>query len=82
MLISVRKINRLNLDEAIEKQQIFKRKIGEILIMMGLLNPEELDLYLMVQREVYGKELEEVRLDPEVLKKTSVRRLFPRKRPH
>jgi type IV pilus assembly protein PilB len=64
ILLSARKISEINLDEAIEKQQIFKRKIGEILIMMGLLNPEELGLYLLYQREIHGREWQDIKIDP------------------
>lgn len=76
ILISVHKISEINLDEAIEKQQVYKRKIGEILIMMGLLNPEELELYLLYQSEICGNELQDIKLDINVYNKISTGRLL------
>lgn len=71
ILLSVQKINEYHLDEAIEKQQVYKRKIGEILIMMGLLIPEELELYLLYQKEICTPELRELKIDFNLFKKIS-----------
>ena len=82
ILISVRKINEIILDEAMEKQRVYKRKIGEILIMMGLLNPEELELYLLYQSEISGNELQNIKLDFNICKKISASRLLSKKSGH
>jgi len=76
ILLSVQKISEHHLDEAIEKQQVYKRKIGEILIMMGLLIPEELELYLLYQKEVCTPELRELRIDFNLFKKISAGELL------
>lgn len=76
ILLNAGKINQAHLQEAMEKQQIFKRKIGEILIMMGLLNPEELDLYLFFQRQFQHPEIHDFKIDAELLKRVSVEGLF------
>jgi hypothetical protein len=82
ILIGVQKISELNLDEAVEKQQVYKRKIGEILIMMGLLNPEELELYLLYQSEISGNELQNIKLDFNICKKISASRFLSKKSGH
>lgn len=79
ILISVHKISEINLDEAMEKQQVYKRKIGEILVMMGLLNPEELELYLIYQSEISGNEMQDIKLDFDLYKKISAGRLLSKK---
>lgn len=82
ILISVRKISEINLDEAIEKQQVYKRKIGEILIMMGLLNPEELELFLIYQSEICGNELQDIKLDTTIHSNVSAGRLLSKMTNH
>ena len=76
ILISSQKIDFRNLEEAIEKQRVFKRKIGEILIMMGLLTPEELELYLLYQREFCNPESTEIKMDFDLFKKISAGELL------
>ncbi len=67
--MNARKINRDHLEEAMNKQRIFKRKIGEILIMMGVLTPEELDLYLLYQKEFQHPEIHDFKIDMDFMQK-------------
>lgn len=76
ILIDSSKIDQRNLEEAMEKQRVYKRKIGEILIMMGLLTPEELELYLMYQREFCNPVSAEFKMDFELFKKISAGELL------
>ena len=76
ILINANKIDERILEEAIEKQRVYKRKIGEILIMMGLLNPEELELYLFYQKEVCVPEYHELKIDFNLFKKISAGELL------
>lgn len=76
ILIDNRKIDRRHLEDAMEKQRVYKRKIGEILIMMGLLTPEELELYLTYQREFCNPESAEFKIDFDLFKKISAGELL------
>lgn len=70
LLIKAGKIDREQLKEAIQTQQITKQKLGEVLIMMELLTPQELQLYLLNQ-----KVIDEIELEPSMMSKELVRRL-------
>ena len=70
LLIKAGKIDREQLKEAIQTQQITRQKLGEVLIMMELLTPQELQLYLLNQ-----KVIDEIELEPSMMNKELVRRL-------
>ena len=70
LLIKAGKIDRQQLKEAIQTQQITKQKLGEIFIMMELLTPQELKLYLLNQ-----KIIDEIELEPYMMNKELARRL-------
>jgi hypothetical protein len=63
ILIRAGKITRGNLIAAIERQKIFKKRIGQIFIMMNLLTPDELSLYLMEQQNIEKIDLENFEID-------------------
>jgi len=68
ILLNAREIDNTQLREAVAKQKIFKRKIGEILIMMGAINPEQLDVYLMVQQAMNDLGTRDHEVDHNLLK--------------
>ena len=47
------------LDKALDKQRIVNKKLGEVLIMMSLVTPDELQLYLLNQKNVETDRSEE-----------------------
>jgi hypothetical protein len=69
ILIRAGKITRNNLIAAIEKQQTFKERIGQIFIMMKLLTPEELSIYLREQKGMDHIELTGFELDFDLVEK-------------
>ena len=52
ILVKAGKISIEQLDAALDKQRIVNKKLGEVLIMMSLLTPDELQLYLLNQKSV------------------------------
>lgn len=50
ILIKAGKITKHQLISAIEKQKFFKKRIGQIFILMGLITSDELSLYLLEQK--------------------------------
>ena len=80
ILLNARKITQDHLEEAMEKQRVFKRKIGEILIMMGLLNPEELELYLWYQKAFQNPEIHDFRIDTDFVQKAIAGELLFKKK--
>lgn len=69
MLIRAGKITRPNLITAIDKQKTFKKRIGEIFIMMDLLTPEELSIYLAEQQGIEKIDLGKFEVDFELVEK-------------
>lgn len=69
ILIRAGKITRNNLIAAIEKQQTFKDRIGQIFILMKLLTPEELSIYLREQKGLDRIELTGFELDFDLVEK-------------
>ena len=69
LLVNAEKITRFHLEEGIEKQNRHKKKIGEIFIMMGLLTPEELNLFLILQKTLAEIECQHVEIDFSLFKK-------------
>ncbi len=63
ILIRAGKITRSHLLAAIDKQKSFKKRIGQIFIMMNLITPEELSLYLMEQKWIDRIDLENFEID-------------------
>lgn len=63
ILIRAGKITRSNLLSAINKQKSFKKRIGQIFILMDLITPEELSLYLMEQKWIDHIDLENFEID-------------------
>jgi hypothetical protein len=63
LLIKAGKLTRGQLMEVIEKQRETKRKFGEVIVMMNLLTPEELELYLMDQKWIDEIDLKEIKAD-------------------
>lgn len=69
MLIRAGKITRPNLLLAIEKQKTFKKRIGEIFVMMNLLTPDELSIYLAEQQGIEKIDLRNYDIDFELIEK-------------
>jgi type IV pilus assembly protein PilB len=69
LLLNADKITQYDLDEGIEKQKRHKKKIGEIFVMMGLLTPEELNLFLILQKALAEVECQNVKIDFSLFKK-------------
>ena len=63
ILIRAGKITRKNVIAAIERQKFFKKRIGQIFIMMNLLTHDELSLYLMEQKNIEKIGLENFEID-------------------
>ena len=76
ILLNAQKINDSDLREAIAKQRVYKRKIGEILVMMGVINPEQLDLYLMVQQTMSELEPSDAGMDLSLLERMAQEKLL------
>ena len=76
ILLKARKINNRDLEEAIAKQRVYKRKIGEILVMMGAINPEQLNLYLLVQQAMSEPGLSDTSPDISLLEEMVRERLL------
>ena len=69
ILIRAGKITRSNLIAAIEKQKFFKKRIGQIFIMMNILTHEELSLYLMEQKNIEKIDVENFEIDFDLVDK-------------
>lgn len=72
ILIRAGKITKLQLKEAIEKQRILKKRLGEVIVMMDLLTPDELDLYLVDQKIIEEIDLKQKRIDHKLIEKIGV----------
>ncbi len=63
ILVKAGKISNAQLDKALDKQRIVNKKLGEVLIMMSLITPDELQLYLLNQKSIEKIELKNFALD-------------------
>ena len=72
ILIRAGKITSEQLKEAMEKQRILKKKLGEIVVMMDLVTPEELELYLIHQKQVEEIDLSKQRLNLSLIEKIGI----------
>jgi type IV pilus assembly protein PilB len=62
-LVKAGKISIEQLDTALDKQRIVNKKLGEVLIMMSLITPDELQLYLLNQKSVEKIDLKNFSVD-------------------
>jgi hypothetical protein len=69
LLLNAAKITQNHLEDGIKKQKRHKKKIGEIFIMMGLLTPEELNLFLILQKALAEIECQNLKIDFTLFKK-------------
>lgn len=69
ILLNAEKITRYHLEDGIKKQKRYKRKIGEIFVMMGLLTPEELNLFLIFQKALAEFDLQDIKIDSQLFRK-------------
>ncbi len=63
ILVKAGKISIEQLGKALDKQRIINKKLGEVLIMMSLITPDELQLYLLNQKSVEQINLKNFALD-------------------
>ncbi len=63
ILVKAGKISVEQLDRALDKQRILNKKLGEVLIMMSLITPDELQLYLLNQKSIEKIDLKNFSLD-------------------
>ncbi|HNX98976.1 MAG TPA: ATPase, T2SS/T4P/T4SS family, partial [Candidatus Aminicenantes bacterium] len=67
MLVRDGKLTAGQLAEALEKQAVTKKKLGEIVVMMGWIAPEDLNLYLMNQKWLKAADLSTVSIQSPLL---------------
>jgi type II secretory ATPase GspE/PulE/Tfp pilus assembly ATPase PilB-like protein len=67
ILVKAGKISMGQLHTALDKQRIVNKKLGEVLIMMSLVTPDELQLYLLNQKSVETIELKNLRVDGDLV---------------
>lgn len=72
ILIRAGKISADQLMYAIGKQRILKKRLGEIFVMMDLLTPEELELYLIDQKDIDEIDLLNLRLNKDLLERVGI----------
>jgi type IV pilus assembly protein PilB len=63
ILIKAGKISIEQLDTALGKQPLVNKKLGEVLIMMSLITPDELQLYLLNQKNIERIDLNKIPVD-------------------
>ena len=63
ILIRAGKITTVQLKDAIEKQKVLRKRLGEIIVMMDLLTPDELELYLIDQKQMDEIELKDLKIN-------------------
>jgi type II secretory ATPase GspE/PulE/Tfp pilus assembly ATPase PilB-like protein len=68
VLVKAGKISIGQLDTALDKQRIVNKKLGEVLIMMSLVTPDELQLYLLNQKCVETIDLKNIQVDSDLLR--------------
>ena len=67
ILVKAGKISIGQLDRALDKQRLVNKKLGEVLIMMSLITPDELQLYLLNQKNVEKIDLKNFSLDAKLI---------------
>jgi len=72
ILIRAGKITKAQLKEAIEKQKVLKKRLGEVIVMMDLVTPDELQLYLVDQKIIEEIDLKKKRIDFKLIEKIGV----------
>ncbi len=72
ILVDAGRISGEQLDEALYKQRILNRKLGEVLIMMSLLTPDELQLYLLNQKSFEEIDLASADIDASLMRRIGV----------
>ena len=68
ILVKAGKISIEQLDSALDKQRIVNKKLGEVLIMMSLVTPDELQLYLLNQKSVETIDLKNLKVDGDLIR--------------
>ena len=63
ILVKAGKISIEQLGTALDKQRIVNKKLGEVLIMMSLITPDELQLYLLNQNSIEKIDLKNITVD-------------------
>ncbi len=63
ILLEAGKLEPGHLQEALSLQKVIKKKIGEILVMMSLINENELKLYLLNQKKIEKIDLKNQQVD-------------------
>lgn len=63
LLVKAGKISVEQLGTALDKQRLVNKKLGEILIMMSLITPDELQLYLLNQKSIEKIDLKNFAVD-------------------
>jgi hypothetical protein len=69
ILIKAVKISEDQLNIAIERQQLLKRPLGEIFMMMGLITHHELEMILVDQRDIAFINLDKFKIDYALVEK-------------
>jgi hypothetical protein len=69
ILIKAGKISEDQLNIAIERQQLLKRPLGEIFMMMGLITHHELEMILVDQRDIAFINLDKFKIDYALVEK-------------
>lgn len=72
MLIRAGKITTEQLKEAIEKQKVIRKHLGEIIVMMDLLTPEELELYLIDQKQIEEIDLKNIKINMSLVERIGI----------
>jgi type IV pilus assembly protein PilB len=68
ILVKAGKISIGQLDKALDKQRIVNKKLGEVLIMMSLVTPDELQLYLLNQKSVETIDLKDLKVNGDLIR--------------
>jgi type IV pilus assembly protein PilB len=68
ILVKAGKISLDQLVVALDKQRIVGKKLGEVLIMMSLVTPDELQLYLLNQKSVETIDLKNLKVDGDLIR--------------
>jgi hypothetical protein len=72
ILIRAGKITTVQLKDAIEKQKLLRKRLGEIIVMMDLLTPDELELYLIDQKQMDDIELKDLKINVELVERIGI----------
>jgi type II secretory ATPase GspE/PulE/Tfp pilus assembly ATPase PilB-like protein len=67
ILVKAGKISMGQLITALDKQRVVNKKLGEVLIMMSLVTPDELQLYLLNQKCVETIDLKNLKVDSDLI---------------